>query len=85
MYDHAHYRAIRADVLESLDMYAQHRIPTGGFLEAVLSNDLTGAAGRADMENRQSLVEICGYIRWELPSECHGSRAAVDRWLRNDG
>jgi len=67
---------------DSLDNYAKYRIPTGGFLHAVLSNDLMQAMGKADEENREDIYEICDYIYNILPMSCHGSPKAVSDWLK---
>ena len=66
---------------DSLDRYAEHGIPTGGFLRAVLANDLMEAFGRADTENRQDMFEIVGHVYNEMPSPCHGSYEIVDEWI----
>jgi hypothetical protein len=73
---------IREDVKESLDAYAKEGRPTGGFLEAVLSNDLMGALGRADLQNRYDIFDICSYVYNHCPANCHGSPARVTLWLR---
>src|ERR1017187_2246956 len=69
-------------VRESLARYVQQGIPTGGFLRAVLSNDLMNAFGRADDQNAATLFHICAYIYNELPSACHGSEKVVDAWMQ---
>lgn len=84
MYDHLHYPNVREDILDSLDRYAQQRIPTGSFLEAVLSNNLMEAMGRADIINRHGLFDICRYVYNELPASCHGSEMTVRSWLIAD-
>lgn len=73
---------VRSDVIESLDAYAKEGRPTGGFLRAVLANDLMGAAGHADRENSLALTEICAYVYNELPASCHGSYPTVDAWIK---
>jgi hypothetical protein len=70
---------------ESLDRYVEHRIPTGGFLRAVLTNDLFGAVSRADQYNVVAIPDIVKYIYNQLPAGCWGSEEIVDRWLNNDG
>lgn len=75
------YSMIRKDVIESLQRYAHHRIPTGGFLEAVLRNDLSDAYAKADMQNRAALWQIINYCVNELPPSCWGSDEAVQRHL----
>jgi len=69
------------EVKASLARYVEHRIPTGGFLYAVLTNDLKEAAGRADSENFEALGHIVGYCWNEIPSSCWGSERAVAAWL----
>lgn len=69
------------DTKASLDRYVKEKIPTGGFLYAVLTNDLFEAVGRADIQNRHALFEICRYIYNELPLGCWGSVEKVSNWL----
>ncbi len=64
----------------AIDRYVE-RTPTGSFVRAVLENDLMGAMGQADDENRRDLFEICMYVYNEIPGVCHGSREKVDAWL----
>lgn len=73
---------MKATTKRSLDNYARDGIPTGGFCRAVLENDLAGAFGRADSDNRADLFEIVGYVYNELPQNCWGSRENVAAWLK---
>ena len=77
------YDRIRTDIRVSLDRYAKDRVPVGGFLTAVLANDLMEAACRADAYNRYTLYEICMYVYNEMPANCHGSREAVRKWIES--
>lgn len=72
---------MNSDVKASLDRYANEHCPTGGFLQAVLENNLMEAMGRADDFNRVALFDICSYIYNHLPVACHGSPEKVKRWL----
>lgn len=72
---------MKEETKASLDRYVQHRIPTGGFLRAVLSNDLMESFKRADFENTRDMHEIVSYIYNKLPMSCHGSPEAVEKWL----
>lgn len=72
---------MKQETIDSLRRYADHRIETGGFLRAVLENDLMEAFGRADLENTQDMVEILRYIYNKIPMDCHGSPENVKRWL----
>ena len=69
---------------KSIDRYVQDRIPTGGFLHAVLSNDLFKAFEKADDNNRTALFNICAYIYSQTPSACWGSPQIVKNWLANN-
>lgn len=61
--------------------YVEERVPTGGFLEAVLCNDLKEAFGRADLENRRNLGAIVYWLYNSAPADCWGSPKKVRDWL----
>lgn len=69
-------------VVGSLTAYVKYGQPTGGFLEAVLSNDLCEAIGRADGTNGPALAHILAFAYNELPSSCWGSPAKYNNWVR---
>ena len=71
--------------LESLRNYVEHRLPPGGFLGAVLENNLSEACGRADTRNLYALWDIVKYVYNCVPSECWGSPEKVAAWLRGNG
>ena len=52
----------------------------GGFLWAVLENNLKEAVGRADDEHMESLPAIVAYIYNHTPSACWGSPEEVKAW-----
>ena len=68
-------------VINSLEDYVNNRIPTGGFLYAVLTNNLMEACIRADDRNKRQIPEIVGYIYNNLPIICYGSPKKVEKWL----
>ena len=70
--------------LAALDRYVNHRLQPGGFLTAVLSNDLFSAVGRADSQNKLVLAEICQYIYNEVPGNAWGSYDAVRKYLKGE-
>lgn len=75
---------VPAHTIGAIDRYVKNRIPTGGFLRAVLENDLREAMGRADSINRESLFDIVSYIYNECPAACWGSVENVEAWLNPD-
>lgn len=72
---------IPEQIEESLILYRDKHIRTGGFLEAVLANDLMEAFGRADIYNRMEMFNICSYVYNNMPYNCHGSYEIVKAWL----
>lgn len=72
---------MRQDIKFSLDEYIVHRVPTGGFLNAVLTNNLFEAFSRADLGNRRNMFEIVSYIYQNFPIGSYGSPKLVKEWL----
>ena len=68
-------------IVESLERYTAEGIPPGGFLRAVLENDLATAFRSADEVNLEMLPHIVAYIWNEVPASAWGSRANVNAWL----
>lgn len=69
-------------IVDGLRSYVLDRVETGGFLRAVLENDLAGAICRADASSLTAIRDIVLYVHNCLPSECHGSGEVVNAWLK---
>jgi hypothetical protein len=67
--------------IPGLIRYVNEHIETGGFLRAVLENDLREACDRADPLSRPVLADLVTYIELILPAECWGSPEKVKAWL----
>jgi hypothetical protein len=65
----------------SIDAYVKDGRETGGFLRAVLENDLREAIGRADHVNVWLLPHIVSYLYNRVPSHVWGSPVKVQRHL----
>ncbi len=72
---------IKSSTKNAIDRYVVEGLQTGSFLEAVLSNDLREAFGRADIDNRHSMFDIVEYLYNNVPSVCWGSSEAYREWL----
>lgn len=73
------------DMLISLLLYVRHGIPTGGFLTAVLCNDLSRAMSSAHPSLPIGFVRhLVLYIHTYLPATCYGSREIVNNWIRQN-
>ena len=68
-----------------IDQYVETGCPVGGFLSAVLENNLQEALGRADNENLNALITIAEYVYCRVPSQCWGSRERVATWQQHGG
>ncbi len=72
-------------IITRLKRYVENGIETDDFLYDVLTNSLFGAMGRASMENRILLYDICDYIYNEIPGDCWGSVDKVEAWKLKGG
>lgn len=61
--------------------YVEQRAPVGGFLTAVITNDLKEAVGRADGDNICQLPAFVNFFYNHAPSPCWGSKKRMDAWL----
>lgn len=67
--------------IETLKRYVDQGVPTGSMFEAILSNDLADAMGRADPFSIHRVPAIVAYVHNELPPACWGSRRIVAAWV----
>ena len=77
--------AVPARLLEGLRAYAIEHRPVGGFLTAVLSNDMHRAVALADIESIREIRGIMLYVVNALPCDCWGNEAKVAAWLSEKG
>ncbi len=68
-------------LIDGLVAYVAERRPPGGFLRAVLENDLKEAFGRSDLESALGMRYICMWLYNCVPGACYGSPAKVSAWL----
>lgn len=68
-------------MMESLNAYLTIGRPTGGFLNAVLCNDLVKAFGKADDDNFEIMSAYAEWLYNKCPGNAWGSQEIVDAWL----
>lgn len=78
--DFTDYEQIPLSTQDALVNYVDHGLIPGGFLKAVLSNDLFKAVGRADASNRATLPLIVQFVYNRCPMDCWGSSEAVEKY-----
>lgn len=74
--DHTHHQVID---------YVIHGRAVGGFLQAVLENNLVEAFGRADGANIRSMYLYAMMLHNDLPSDCWGSKEIRQAWMKVGG
>lgn len=80
------YAAIPDHMRDGLRCHILQGRPTGGFLAAVLCNDLVGAFARADSENRHLIGDYCAFLqKWCGTVPCWGSARIVEHWRKAGG
>lgn len=70
------------DIKESIDRYANHGVPTGGFLQACIENNLSEAVGRADDRHMAMIPAIVGYLYNEVDRRCWGRAGVFGEWVK---
>ena len=70
---------------DSIDEYVKTGRPVGGFLEAILTNNLMGACDRADHLNIEVIPVYMAYLYNECPGGCFGSMDMHLAWLDKGG
>lgn len=73
---------ILENIKSAIDGYVDSGHSVGGFVYAVLCNDLIEATARADVESQFALPEICKYVFNLVPAPCWGSKKKVRDWIK---
>ena len=72
-------------MIDGIANYIVHGLEPGGFLHAVLSNNLVEAAVRADSNNVQNLPAYAMFLECCAPRGCWGSETVVGNWVAAGG
>lgn len=83
MMDHANFEGIPIYMREGLVNWCTRGVPPGGFLTAVLSNDLREACARADSTNQHCLFAYVQFLYMHAPAGCWGSPEKVRAWAES--
>jgi len=71
--------------LESLESFVLNGDVPGGFLKAVLSNDLDRAFRRADSKNRPAVGTLHSFLFRYILADCWGSPEKFTQWCEGGG
>ncbi len=75
---------IPAYTMMALEDYVRNHTPKGGFMEAVLTNNLKEAFARADQGNLMAIGAMVNWLYNEAPSTCWGSPEKYEAWINMD-
>lgn len=75
------YSQLPGHIQEEIKDYIEQGVPCGGFVEAVICNDLKETCARADAVNRYEIFNIVNWFYNEAPSACWGSRTCYNHWI----
>lgn len=75
------YPSVPPHTLRGLREYIEEARVPGGFLTAVITNDLRGAVQSADWENKRALPAITEFLTMKFPVGSYGSLEAMHTWL----
>jgi len=79
------WATIPEHMVEATRRYIERGIPPGGFLTAVICNDLVGAVARADEINAVRLVDWVRFFHMYAPATCWGDEYCFDKWVEAGG
>jgi len=68
-----------------MQRYMEGGLHPGGFLFAVLTNNLMEAFHRADDVNGARLEDYVRFLYWEAPIDSFGSAEKVQAWIKQGG
>lgn len=71
--------------VEELEAYRDSGRALGGFLEAVVRNDLIDTANRATEDNTPRILGIARWVYYNLPMGSCRSREAYVKWIHQCG
>lgn len=77
--------AVPMHLRNGLASYILHGTEPGGFLRAVLHNNLRDAILRADKDSRAGLGELVIWLVSEAPERCWGSPERYHDWVAHNG
>jgi hypothetical protein len=78
----AEYQPIGGKMLEALLLYQKYGEVSGGFMEALLANDLSHAVCNADPNNLANIRRLGLWLANMMPGEVWGSYKKVNAWQK---
>lgn len=64
-------------------LYLQYGVPPGGFLNALLTNNLVSSFAHADDVNLRCMKQWATWLYAHCPMNARGSQKIVDNWIKS--
>jgi len=68
-------------MMPGIKQYVEYGKEPGGFLSAIIQNNLSEAVGRADSENQKNIPAFVAYFYNKCPMGCWGSKEKMESWI----
>jgi len=72
-------------MVQGVVTYSLIGLPTGDFLQRIISNDLFGAYQHADYLNKPQLHRYAEFFLLHAPEGCYGSQEIYEKWVQQRG
>jgi hypothetical protein len=79
------YDTLPGDARETARLYVERGLAPGGFMRAVLENNLVQAFGHADAHNLVRMYDYADWLYNDVPADAWGSAARVQAWIDKGG
>jgi hypothetical protein len=79
------YEELEPALRTGIVYYVTRGYEVGGFLTAVLENNLSAAVATADERSLAQLKHLMLFLWNEMPANCFGSKEKVKAWVRKGG
>lgn len=78
------YSKVPVDYMrEGIENYLEHGVMPGGFLTALLSNELMESFARADENNIRAMSQWVMFVFSEIPMNARGSLEQMESWCKH--
>ena len=81
----SHLNMLPHHMQDGMKDYIEKGYQPGGFLSALLCNNLRQTFERADSINRERIFSFIQFLYSYAPSDCWGSEEKFDKWVERGG
>ncbi len=69
----------------AVSRYVMHGLHPGGFLPAIICNDLQSAVARADSVNQSRIADYIRFFSSHVPRAAWGAESMMNKWMKGRG